>query len=83
MPASQKPAWKFWYPMPWWKMILIMLAFSLVANIVVVALPVSLGLSRIPLALGGGAFTIHRARKLRESIAAPQHLPPTKPAARR
>jgi hypothetical protein len=41
--TNPQPAWKFWHPMPWWQVLLVLLAAQIVTTIPSVALREGLG----------------------------------------
>ena len=51
--AQQHPNWMFWYPLPFWQMLLVLFAAQLVANLAFVVLRLGAGID-LPQWLAGG-----------------------------
>ena len=49
------PNWKFWHPLPWWKMLLILLVFQMACQLTIAVIFTTMGWSgEWVSALGGG-----------------------------
>ena len=76
MPEPRQPSWKFYHPLPIWKVLLIFVVAAVVANLLTALISMAFGFNFSP-AIGGGVggflgatLTLIYARKAKEALEA-------------